>query len=106
MIDAPAGLDLAELARIALEFSGMTPEEADRFTRTVDWTSTLVVPIPKDGVNYQQVEIDGVTGVLIQSTPSDTPGYVLLWVKNGILHSISGANTNTQQAIDMANSLP
>ncbi len=105
-IDAPADLDVAQLAQIALEFSGMNPKEAAHFTSTVDWKSTLVVPIPSYGLSYQQVVIDGVSGTLIQSTSSDSPHYVLLWVKNGVIHSISGMNSNSQQAIDMANSLP
>ena len=46
-VSAPASLDLAKLAQIGFEFTGMTPEEAAEFTSTVDWTSTLVVPIHK-----------------------------------------------------------
>jgi hypothetical protein len=89
-----------------LEFTGMTSDQAAAFTQTVDWTSTLVVPIPKNAATYKQVSVDGVTGNLIQRPSDDAPQFVLLWVKDGIVYSIGGLGTNSQQAIDMANSLP
>jgi hypothetical protein len=105
-VSAPADLNIAQLAQIGLEFTGMTSEEAAAFTRTVDWTSTLVIPLPKNAATYQQVTVDGVTGTLIQRPADDAPQYVLLWVKNGIIYAISSLGTNSQQAVQMANSLP
>ncbi len=104
-VDAPANVNVAQLAQIGLEFTGMSSEQASAFTSSVDWTSTLVVPIPKNAATYQQVEVDGVTGTLIQRPADDAPQYVLLWVKNGIVYAIGGLGANAQQAIDMANSL-
>ncbi len=105
-VDAPASVDVAQLAQIGLEFTGMSSEQAAAFTSTVDWTSTLVVPIPKNAATYQQVSVDGVTGTLIQRPADDAPQFVLIWIKNGIVYSIGGLGTNSQQALDMANSLP
>ena len=105
-VNAPADVDVAQLAQIGLEFTGMSKEEAAAFTSTVDWTSTLVVPIPKNAAIYEQVDVDGVTGTLIQRPADDSPQFALLWVKDGIVYTISGLGTNSQQAIDMANSLP
>ena len=105
-VNAPAGVDIAQLAQIGLEFTGMTPEEAAAFTETVDWTSTLVVPIPKNAAVYEQVQVDGVTGTLIQRPADDAPQFALLWVKDGIIYAISGLGSNSQQALEMANSLP
>ncbi len=104
-VNAPAGIDVNELAKIGLEFTGMSSEEAAAFVDTVDWTSTLVVPIPRNAAIYEQVEVNGVTGTLIQRPAEDAPQFALIWVKDGIIHVISGLGTNSQQAIDMANSL-
>jgi hypothetical protein len=105
-VNAPASLDVDELARIGLEFTGMSPEEAAEFASTVNWTSTLVVPIPNNATTYEQVTVDGVTGTLIQRPDEEvTSKYVLMWVKDGIIHAISGRGTNSAQAIEMANSL-
>ena len=106
VVSAPASVDVAQLAQIALEFSGMSSEEAATFTDTVDWTSTLVVPIPKNAASYEQVTIDGVTGTLIQRPSDDAPQFSLLWVKDGILYAIGGLGSDSQRAIDIANSLP
>lgn len=105
-VDAPANVDVAQLAKIGLEFTGMTSDQAAAFTSSVDWASTLVIPIPKNAATYQQLTVDGVTGTLIQRPADDAPQYVLLWVKDGILYSIGGLGADSQQAIDMANSLP
>ncbi len=105
-VDAPANVNVAQLAQIGLEFTGMTSEQAAAFTNSVDWTSTLVVPIPKNAATYEQVTIDGVTGTLIQRPADDAPQYVLIWVKNGIVYAIGGLGADSQRAIDMANSLP
>jgi hypothetical protein len=106
-VNAPADLDIESLARIALEFTGMSPEEAAELTNTVDWTSTLLVPIPRNAALHQQVSVDGVTGTLIQRSPdSESPQFALLWVKNGIVYAISGLGSDSRQAIEIANSLP
>ncbi len=105
VVSAPANVDVAQLAQIGLEFTGMTSDQAAAFTQSVDWTSTLVVPIPKNAAKYDQLSVDGVTGTLIQRPADDAPQFVLLWVKNGIIYAIGGLGTNSQQAIDMANSM-
>ncbi len=105
-VSAPADVDVPQLAQIGLEFTGMTSEQAAAFVETVDWTSTLVVPIPRNAATYEQVAVDGTTGTLIQRPADDMPQFVLLWVKDGIIYSIGGLGTNSQQAIDMANSMP
>ncbi len=105
-VSAPAGVDIAKLAQIGLEFTGMTSDQAATFTQSVDWTSSLVIPIPRNAATYQQVTVDGVSGTLIQRPADDAPQYALLWVKNGILYAISSLGANSQQAIQMANSLP
>jgi len=105
-VSAPASVDVAQLAQIALEFSGMSSDQAKAFTDTVDWTSTLVVPIPKNAATYDQVAVDGVTGTLIQRPADDAPQFLLLWVKDGIIYAIGGLGSNSQQAIQIANSLP
>ena len=107
-VNAPADLDINQLAQIGLEFTGMTAEEAAAFTSTVDWTSTLVVPIPNNSATYEQVSVDGVTGTLIQrpSREGEPTTFALLWVKDGIVYAISGRGDKSGQALEMANSLP
>ncbi len=106
VVSAPEDFNISQLAQIGLEFTGMSRDQAEAFTKTIDWTSTLVVPIPRNAATSEQVNVDGVKGTLIQRPADDAPQFVLLWVKNGIIYAISGLGTDSAKAIQMANSLP
>lgn len=106
VVNVPEGLDLTQLAQIALEFSGMSSEEAASFASSVDWATTLVVPIPRDVTTHSEVSVDGVIGILIQRTVEHSPEYLLMWVKDGILYAIADTGSDTAPAFDLAESLP
>lgn len=106
IVNTPEDLDIDQLAQIGLKFTGMSAEEAEAFTSSVDWTTTLVVPIPKNSTTYADVSVDGVIGKFIQRDANDLPNYVLLWVKDGILYFVSGSGTDTFRAFEIANALP
>ena len=101
-ITAPEGLDVTRLGETYLQVLGMGAEEAASFAQTIDWTTTLVVPVPVYGTNYSEVEIDGTTGALIQQ-PGDFE-YMLLWVKEGTVYVLIGPG-NAQTALEIGNSL-
>jgi hypothetical protein len=105
VVQAPASVDMAQLAQIALEFTGMSREEAAALAQTVDWTSTLVVPLPRDAATYSDVSVDGVTGSLIQTESEYTAQYVLIWVKDGVVYFVSGAGTDSARAFELVESL-
>lgn len=89
-VTAPPDLNVAELAELALQFVGLSPEEAREFSATVDWTSTLVVPLPRQAAAYALVEIDGVSGTLVyqQRDPAVEQFYVLMWVKDDVVYAL------------------
>ncbi len=104
-VSAPPNVDVKQLAQIGLEFTGMDASQAKQLSDTIDWTSSLVIPIPKNAASSTQVNVDGVTGVLIQRPADDAPEYALVWVKDGIIYVLGGLGSNSQRALDMANSL-
>jgi hypothetical protein len=83
----------------------MSAAEAQAYSQTVDWTSTLVIPIPRNGASYHTVNVDGVEGYLIERPVDDAPQYALVWTKGGIIYAIGGLGDGAQAAIEMANSL-
>lgn len=104
-ISAPPGLDIAGIGEVFLQLLGMTPEEAAQFSQSVDWTTTLVIPIPRSGTEYQDVFVDGVEGTLImQSQRSEFPHYLLVWIKEGVVYGLTGPGT-ADSALEIANSL-
>jgi hypothetical protein len=73
----------------------MSAADAHAFCQTVDWSSTLVVPVPLNGSSFRTVPVDGVNGTLVEmAARGKFPGhYTLLWVKNGIVYAIDGAGS-------------
>ncbi len=103
-VSVPPDLNMSEIAEAALELAGMSPAEARSFCQTVDWSSTLVVPIPRNTSSYETVSVDGVEGTLIQETLSQGNRYSLLWIRNGVIHSLAGRG-NSSDALTLAASL-
>ena len=105
-VSVPPNLNLATLAEAGLEFTGMSAAEAHSFTQTVDWSSTLVIPVPQSGGSYRPVSIDGVNASLIERAPQGNfrGNYSLVWVKNGIIYSLNGSG-NSSRALAAAASL-
>ena len=89
----PPDLNIAEIVEVGLQAAGMSAEQARAFCQNVDWTSTLVIPLPRFVNSYKTVEVDGVEGTLIDlpRLGSTRPaGYTLVWVKNGVIYSLMG----------------
>jgi len=105
-ISVPPSLNLAALAESALQLAGMGAAEAHTFAQNVDWTSTLVIPLPQAGASFRTVPVDGVNGSLIESAPRGNfvGHYQLIWVKNGIVYSLGGQGTS-ERALAAAESL-
>ncbi len=104
-ISAPPGLDIDAIGKAYLMMTGMTAEEAEVFSQTVDWSTTLLIPIP-NYASSEKVQVDGVEGVLVQQSPSHSsrPHYVVIWVKDGIVYALQGRGSRAE-ALRIANSL-
>ncbi|MEP7356532.1 MAG: zf-HC2 domain-containing protein [Anaerolineales bacterium] len=105
-VNTPPDLDVPALAELGLQFTGMTAEEAHAYSQNVDWTTTLVIPMPRNASSSTQVAVDGVTGTLLARAADDgvPQRYMLVWVKNGIINALSGFGTTTD-ALALANSI-
>jgi anti-sigma factor RsiW len=101
-------LDLQSIAEFGLQLSGMSADQAHTFAQTVDWTSTIAIPIPRNAANYETVDVDGVKGLLVaglaESRRNLPPAYGLVWVKNGVIYSVGGFG-NASLALPLAQSL-
>ena len=98
-------MDPAQIAQVALQFMGMNANDAANFTQTVDWTSTLVLPVERGKTKYEQVHVNGNEGALIRPTSQGASGhYSLMWVDNGIVFGLGGTGDDTT-AINLASQL-
>jgi hypothetical protein len=79
-VSFPAGLDLGALAEIGLRILGLDRDEAYRLATTVDWRSTLLVPVPSNAARFKQVDVGGRSGLMIEGRGDDEMRYnLLLW---------------------------
>jgi hypothetical protein len=76
----PDRIDVRALGEIGLRILGLAPAEAKQFAEAIDWHTTLVVPVPPNASSFQQIEIGGHRGVLIQHQPrNQSPTTTIVW---------------------------
>ena len=76
----PDSIDVQALGEIGLRILGLPPAEAKQFAHAIDWHTTLVVPVPPNATSFQQVDIGGHPGVLIQHQPQNqSPTSTIVW---------------------------
>jgi len=103
-VSAPPDIDLNQIGEAYLQVLGMDAQEAASFARSVNWTTTFVVPLPRSYATYEEVQIDGTTGTLINERPGYHPGFTLMWVKDGIIYALNGPG-DREAALEMAASI-
>jgi hypothetical protein len=104
-VNTPSNIDPAQLAAIGLQALGMSADQAKSFSQKVDWSTTLVIPIPTGEVTYQDVQVDGGSGyVLAPVNASATARYSVVWVKGGVIYSVAGTG-DPAQGLAVANDL-
>ncbi len=104
VVKVPSDLNLQQLAETALQLAGMDPVQARKFCQSVDWKSTLVLPIPATVSSYETVNINGVQGTLMQFPNHNRPSYALIWVDGGIIYGLVGWG-DPNVAVQLASSL-
>jgi hypothetical protein len=105
VVSAPQEIDAAQIAQVALQFMGMNANDAANFTQTVDWTSTLVLPVERGKTKYEQVHVNGNEAALFRPLNQGPSGhYSLMWVDNGIVFGLGGTGDDTT-AINLASQL-
>lgn len=118
-LEYPEGVDARLLGEAALRVLGLPPEDAARMSARIDWTNTLVLPVPTTGTQVREVDVAGVRGILVTGSgealtawadddirpavPSE-PFATLIWQRDGILTAVSGPYPGTT-LLDVAQSM-
>jgi hypothetical protein len=103
-ISAPPDLDLNKIGEAYLQVLGMDPLEAATFASTVNWTTTFVVPIPRNSVEYEEVQVGGSPATLVYDRDGYDRHYALIWIDDGIVFALSGFGEKSD-ALEIANSI-
>ena len=99
----PADVDPAPIGQALLQLLGMSEEEATRLARKIDWTNTLLLPIPTEFATFQEVQIDGTTGLAIEAVSGDET--VVMWQTGGMVYMLSGMNMDADELLREAEAL-
>lgn len=105
-VEVPDGVDVDALGMAMLQLLGMSEQEAARLSQQIDWTTTLVLPIPSEIATVGEVQVDGTTGLLFDETSSEEIGGagMVIWQKNGVVTVVAGADS-TSSLLAAANAL-
>jgi Putative zinc-finger len=103
-VNIPPDLNIQQLAEIALQLGGMDATKAQELCKTIDWRSTLVLPVPRFVDSYTSVDVNGVQGTLISHNDRRGSEYALIWVKDGIIYALMG-HADPSEALKLADSL-
>ena len=102
VVQYPDELDPALVGEALLQVLGLNPLEANRLANQIDWTSTLLLPIPSNMATFQEVTVQGVSGIGLSSV--DGTINALVWQQNGRLYLLAGAQS-TEVLTELANSV-
>lgn len=106
-VDFPSGTDLAALAEIGLRIMGLSRNDAYRFAQSIDWRSTLLVPIPANVASFRQVTVRGASGLLLEGAKpagQHVKNAVVLWSDGNRVFALSGS-LGSEQLLEMAQTL-
>lgn len=94
-VSVPDGVDIKALGKTMLQLLGMSSQQAERMSSTIDWTTTLVLPVPTDMMsNMQETNVRGANGLLFWNDPDERHhAAVLMWQENGHLFVVTGPGT-------------
>ena len=98
----PERFDPTVLGEALLQFLGLNPQEAQRLASQIDWTSTLLLPIPSNIASFEEMTVNGVSGIGLSSV--DGSLNALVWQENGRLYLLAGGQPPLELA-ELANAL-
>ena len=101
-VNYPEDVDPAVLGEALLQVMGMAPGEARRLAQNIDWSSTLLLPVPQDLATFREVRVDGTSGLALSQV--DGRGHSLLWQKDGSVYLLA-SDGNLRELIRIADSL-
>ena len=110
-VTLPPGVDLRQLGELGLRVLGMDATEARRVASSIDWRSTMLVPVPSTAASFRQVDIDGNKGLFIRANAEAAPDgkkgkrrAIVMWTEGGRVIAVQG-NLAADEVLEVAHSL-
>ncbi len=103
-VEYPDDLDLDTLGVAGLQLLGMSAEEATALGATIDWSTTLLLPIPKDaGMTVTEISVNGADGFVFANPDLPDEGSAVMWQRGDMSYMVTG-EFSADQMIEIAKS--
>lgn len=107
----PSGIQMAQLGEIGLRVAGLSPSEARRMSQSIDWHSTLLVPVPGGASSFREVDVRGHKGLLValdersggKRRRLQGERTQLLWSDGDRVFALVGRDVSDVELLQMAN---
>jgi hypothetical protein len=103
-VNYPPDVNPTLLGEALLQVLGTEPAEAARIAQSIDWTSTLLLPIPQDLATYREVNVNGVSGVLLEPFDAETEAAVV-WQQDGMIYMMRAGRLSVDELVAHANTV-
>jgi hypothetical protein len=100
----PAGLALSQLVDVALQLSGMSPNQTRAMQGLLDPPSAIVLSLPRGMRSYDMVSVHGSPAMLINTGGRRGPTWALVWTKNDMVFQLAGYGASSD-AVAIAESV-
>lgn len=111
----PKDVKISDLALIGLRIVGLSLPEAQQYAKTIDWNTTMLVPIPVNAGSFREVNIRNAKGLLITTggtgasatrfgPDSARQQSLLLWTEHDMVYALQGG-PGGDDILQMANAL-
>ena len=104
LINYPIDVNPQPIGEALLQLLGMEPDEAQRVAANIDWTNTLLMPVPTEFATFAEVQVDGTIGLALE--PVDGSGEAaLVWQSGGHLYFMTGYDMDVEALINLVSDL-
>lgn len=102
-VSYPTDVNPALIGEALLRFLGMDDTEAYRLAHNIDWTSTLILPLPTDLATFTEVRIDETTGLALEAVTEEAA--FLLWQDAETLYLFGGPGQNVDELLKLVDQM-
>lgn len=109
-VEVPGGLELNRLGAIGLRILGVSAADARRLSNSIDWRSTMIVPVPVDAGSFREVTVHGQKALLVTRTGRGSEGdrerygAVVMWTEGEQVYALAG-DLDRDELMQMAESV-
>ena len=109
-VNYPSDFDPQPVGQAMLQFLGMSESEAIRLSNSIDWTNTLILPVPSEFGTFQEVTVWGMPGIMISAIDGSGKvacalilivGDVLAAIAHAIGHGHGGCGECRHQGLEL-----